>query len=258
MSSIVRHVFEGAEVRAVIGPDGEPRFVAADVCRVLDIGNVSDAVRRLDDDERGLDSIDTPNGCQFMTLVTESGLYSLVMGSRKPEAKRFKRWVTSEVLPAIRKTGSYGQQDALAALNDPATLRALLGDYAGRVQALEAGAAAAAPKLEVYDRIVASGDTVGFREAAKLVRAATGASEPEVRALMVRRGWVQRLGSRLSPAHTGETRGYVTTRACEWTDAAGATHVKPELRITPKGVARAIAVILATEALDTRHTFHVQ
>lgn len=94
---------------------------------------------------------------------------------------------------------------------------------------------------------MASGDTVGFREAAKLIRAATGANEHETRALMVRRGWIQRLGKQLAPAHVGELRGYVTTRDREWT-VDGTTHVKPELRITQKGVARAVELLLATEA----------
>lgn len=86
---------------------GEPWFVLADVCRVLEIGNPSQAASRLDDDEKGVITNDTPGGPQQMVVINESGLYSLILTSRKPEAKRFKKWVTSEVLPAIRKTGSY-------------------------------------------------------------------------------------------------------------------------------------------------------
>ncbi|MBL8445658.1 MAG: Bro-N domain-containing protein [Zoogloeaceae bacterium] len=91
----------------VILRNGEPWFVAADVCAALTIGNNRDATARLDDDERGVGIIDTPSGQQEMTIINESGLYSLILTSRKPEAKKFKKWVTSEVLPAIRKTGSY-------------------------------------------------------------------------------------------------------------------------------------------------------
>lgn len=91
----------------VVMRDGEPWFAAADVCAALTIGNSRMATDRLDDDEKGVSSIDTPSGQQEMTIVNESGLYSLILGSRKPEAKKFKKWVTSEVLPAIRKTGSY-------------------------------------------------------------------------------------------------------------------------------------------------------
>ena len=93
-------------VRSVL-IDGNPWFAAADVCRALDIGNSRQAVSRLDDDEKGVISADTPGGEQRMTFVNESGLYSLVLGSRKPEAREFKRWITHDVIPSIRKTGAY-------------------------------------------------------------------------------------------------------------------------------------------------------
>lgn len=85
----------------------EPLWIAKDVCKVLQINNHRDALNRLDEDEKGVVSTDTLGGTQNMTVVNESGLYSLILSSRKPEAKPFKRWVTHEVLPAIRKTGSY-------------------------------------------------------------------------------------------------------------------------------------------------------
>jgi prophage antirepressor-like protein len=86
---------------------GDPWFVLADVCRALDIKNVSDAATRLDEDEKGVAPTDTPGGKQNVRIINESGLYTLILRSEKPEAKRFKKWVTSQVLPAIRKTGSY-------------------------------------------------------------------------------------------------------------------------------------------------------
>jgi len=95
------------EIRVVQGEDGEPWFVAGDVCKVLDIANVGNALARLDDDEKGIRPMDTLGGVQSMGIVTEAGLYTLILRSKKPEAKKFKRWVTHEVLPAIRKTGSY-------------------------------------------------------------------------------------------------------------------------------------------------------
>lgn len=98
--------FDSAEVRTAV-IDGQPWFVAADVCEALAVGNVSMAVSRLDDDEKGVSSVDTLGGRQDAAVINESGLYSLILTSRKPEAKRFKKWVTSEVLPAIRKTGTY-------------------------------------------------------------------------------------------------------------------------------------------------------
>lgn len=99
------------QVRTVM-QDGEPWFVATDVCRDLEIGNTAQAVSRLDDDEKMTIKINDSHsgargGAQMMTIVNEMGLYSLVLGSRKKEAKDFKRWITHEVIPAIRKTGGY-------------------------------------------------------------------------------------------------------------------------------------------------------
>ena len=98
--------FEGRPVR-VVDRNGEPWWIARDVCDPLGLDNVSQAVSKLDPDERGIISSDTPSGPQDMLVINESGLYSLILRSRKPEAKRFKRWITHEVLPSIRKTGSY-------------------------------------------------------------------------------------------------------------------------------------------------------
>ncbi|MCX7206760.1 MAG: Bro-N domain-containing protein [Proteobacteria bacterium] len=99
--------FVAQQLRTVM-INGEPWFVAADVTSALNIDNTQ--TRRLDDDEKGVCSIHTLGGQQEMSIINESGLYSLILGSRKPEAKVFKKWVTSEVLPAIRKTGSYTRQ----------------------------------------------------------------------------------------------------------------------------------------------------
>lgn len=106
MTSLVPFSFEQHAVRTV-ERDGQVWFIAADVCAVLSIKNPRDSVRHLDDDEKGVVSTDTLGGQQQMTIVNESGLYALVLRSRKPEARRFAKWVTAEVLPAIRKTGSY-------------------------------------------------------------------------------------------------------------------------------------------------------
>lgn len=87
---------------------GEPWFVAADVCRALGLGNSSDAIRKLDADEKdGVDLTDPIGRKQNTAIISEPGLYALVLSSRKPEAKAFKRWITHEVIPSIRKTGGY-------------------------------------------------------------------------------------------------------------------------------------------------------
>ena len=100
----IEHSFRGCGVRTVM-KDGEPWFVAADVCSVLEHTNARMAVGRLDDDEKGVTNVDTPGGDQASLIVNESGLYNLIFTSRKPQAKAFRRWVTAEVLPAIRRTG---------------------------------------------------------------------------------------------------------------------------------------------------------
>lgn len=112
--------FDQYQVRTLRHDDGEVWFVAPDVCDALDVGNVSMAVNRLDDDECTLITIEggSSNGLP-VNCINESGLYSLVLTSRKPEAKRFKKWVTSEVLPSIRKTGSYSMAQPKATADLP-------------------------------------------------------------------------------------------------------------------------------------------
>ena len=110
---MVPFVFNDNMVRGCLDDRGEPWFVARDVCRVLDIANNRDAVTGLDDDEKI--TVANPDGNpragipHEMTLVSESGLYALVFRSRKPEARRFRKWVTAEVLPALRKKGYYAR-----------------------------------------------------------------------------------------------------------------------------------------------------
>jgi anti-repressor protein len=135
--------FSGMEVR-VFDRAGDPWFLLTDVCRPLDIRNTSMAASRLDpEDKTTLSSTEGANingltpGASAPVIVNESGVYSLVLGSRKPAAKVFKRWVTSEVLPTIRRTGGYG----VIPLNDPLALRAALLSYNDQVISLTADSA---------------------------------------------------------------------------------------------------------------------
>ncbi len=111
MSNVSVFKFNQNEVRTIVKDDGEIWFVLSDVCNVLEIGNVSMAASRLDADEITLSTIEGSH--RQTNLVNESGLYSLVLTSRKPEARQFKKWVTSDVLPSIRKNGGYisGQEN---------------------------------------------------------------------------------------------------------------------------------------------------
>ena len=103
---IVPLYFEGQSAQVIL-IDGEPWWIAAEVCRILEIVETHRAIDRLDDDEKGRHTVTTLGGPQEVVVINEAGLYNLVFTSRKPEAKRFKRWITHEVLPSIRKTGSY-------------------------------------------------------------------------------------------------------------------------------------------------------
>lgn len=117
--------FGNQEVRTVTDEHGEAWFVAADVCAALDLPNTTRALERLDPDEQALISIQgISRGNDEVNIVNESGLYALIFGSRKEAAKRFKRWVTSEVLPAIRKTGYYAHDESTS-LQQPASAEAV-------------------------------------------------------------------------------------------------------------------------------------
>jgi prophage antirepressor-like protein len=112
VTSLAPFAYQGRPLRVITDDRGVTWFVAADVCAALDLGNTWMTLERLDDDEKSTASIPTAGGAQSVTTVNEPGLYSLIFGSRKPDARAFKRWVTHEVLPAIRRTGSYSTAPA--------------------------------------------------------------------------------------------------------------------------------------------------
>lgn len=131
MSNLIPFDFESYAIR-VTNHGGDPWFVLADVCRVLEHSNPSMAAKGLDDDEK--DTLNIAEGTQSgpgnpnVTIINESGLYSLILTSRKPAAKRFKKWVTAEVLPSIRKTGVFAvRQDARPAFPDTEAIRRIDG-----------------------------------------------------------------------------------------------------------------------------------
>ena len=123
-------IFNSPEFGAIrtIEKDGEPWFVGKDVAAALGYKEPTKAAReKVDDDDKGVSKIDTPSGIQEMTIINESGLYSLVLSSKLPTAKKFKRWVTNEVIPSIRKHGAYMTPETLEkVLLSPDTLMQLL------------------------------------------------------------------------------------------------------------------------------------
>lgn len=170
------HIFENKDFGKVrtVTLNGAPWFVAADVCRALDIANSRDAVKRLDDDERGVVSTDTLGGVQEMTVVNESGLYSIVLGSRKPEAKQFKRWITHEVIPTIRKTGGYVNNDDLFVNtylpNADDTTKALFRSTLETIRTQNAKIEEYKPKAIFADAVSASKSSILVGELAKILQ----------------------------------------------------------------------------------------
>lgn len=171
MNEMQTFVYSGAEVRTV-RKDGSPWFVLKDVCGVLGISKYRDVAERLDPDERGLVRVDTLGGVQEMTCISESGLYNVILRSDKPEAKPFRKWVTAEVLPAIRRSGGYiaGQNDL-----SPAELMAkalkvaeqTLAERDARISSLQVQNAIMAPKADYFDELVERSTLTSFRDTAK-------------------------------------------------------------------------------------------
>lgn len=154
--------------------ENEPWFVAVDVCRALEIGNSSQAISRLDADEKMITLISNEGnkrGNPNMTVVNEPGLYTLILSSRKPEAKAFKRWITHDVIPMIRKTGCYMTDSVLERIRkDPTftyTLAKVMLREKDRADALEAELDAAKPKADYYDAFVNPYDCTNIRTTAK-------------------------------------------------------------------------------------------
>lgn len=152
---------------------GEPWFVAVDVCMALGIANSRDAVARLDEDEKNTVVLtDGIPGNPNKIIVNEPGLYALVLSSRKPEAKAFKRWITHEVIPSIRKHGGYvaGQEHMS---DEELMAKALLmaqktiADRDARISALQVEVAVAQPKAAYFDELVDRNLLTGIRETAK-------------------------------------------------------------------------------------------
>jgi prophage antirepressor-like protein len=165
MSALIPFDYSGRQVRTV-QVDGEPWFVAADVCSILALGNVTQALSRVAaDDLSSNEVIDSMGRTQVVRTVNESGLYDLILDSRKPEARAFRRWVTSEVLPAIRKTGRY-ETDVPRSL--PEALRA----FAAEVEAHEqtrAELVVVKPQAEAWATLADTGADYSVRDASYIL-----------------------------------------------------------------------------------------
>lgn len=165
--------FQGHEVRVLVD-DGEPRWVASDVAKVLGYAAAKDMTRMLDADEKGRQIVPTLGGEQEMTVITEAGLYACILKSRVPAAREFKRWVTHEVLPSIRKRGGYLTAEAAEqALTDPDFIIRLateLKEERAKVAELETQTQADAPKVLFANAVGASKSTILVGELAKILK----------------------------------------------------------------------------------------
>lgn len=175
-NEIQRFEFKGAALRTLTDENGEPWFVAKDVCDVLELSNVGQALARLDDDEKSSITLnDGTPGNPNKAIVSESGLYALVLASRKPEAHEFKRWVTHEVLPQIRKTGGYipttDVDDDMTILAKAVMIgqrtmeeqKRRIAEQSEHIKVLE-------PKARFADAVAASDGTCLIGELAKMLR----------------------------------------------------------------------------------------
>lgn len=171
MKELQKFDFEGNEVRTVTIND-QPYFVGKDVAAILGYKNTRDALsHHVDDEDKGVAKLDTLGGKQKQTIINESGLYSLIIGSKLPQAKKFKRWVTSEVLPAIRKHGAYmTDEKAFDVVHNTSGLADLLQQAADQLKAKDIQIAEMKPKALFADSVAASHTTILIGELAKILR----------------------------------------------------------------------------------------
>lgn len=185
--------FDKHQVRTLLSGNNEPWFVAMDVAEILAYNDTEAMTRRLDDDEKQTRQI-VGFGNRGITIINEAGLYSAIIGSSKVEAKAFKRWVTHEVLPTIRRTGKYEVAPAPAELSRFQILELAMESERERL-ALAEQLAAAAPAIEFVSKFVDATGLKGFREVAKLLKV----KENEFSDFLIEREIMYRLAGRLTP-----------------------------------------------------------
>lgn len=218
--------------------DGQPWFVAADVCRALEISNHRDALSRLDTDEKGVALTDTLGGKQEMTVVSEPGLYSLVLGSRKPEARQFKRWVTHDVIPSIRSHGAYLTPELTEqVLSDPDTIIRLATDLkqerSARIQA-EQKIAEDAPKVLFADSVSNSSSDILVGELAKLLHQnGLDIGQNRLYDLLRKDGYIMK--NTTIPTQYAMERGWFRVVERTIVDPGGATRITKTTKVTGKG-----------------------
>ncbi len=233
----------GQEVRTVL-IDGEPWFVAADVCRVLGLSNSTMALRALEADEKGLSPIETPGGEQRVSIVNESGMYALIVRSDKPNAKPFRRWVTGTVLPEIRKTGRFELVPAAPQWTIPGTYAEALELAAVQARTIEekdhqieeqrAALDWAEPRAAYVDRFVdGAGDASTIRAVAKQL----DVPERKFFAWLIERGLIYKTaaGEYMQRAQLGPRRNWFVLRDQPQAPRHHNGQLRTTLYVTPAG-----------------------
>ena len=250
MSNIRIFNYNSVEVRTIQN-DGEPWFVLKDVCNVLHIGNSRDVVARLDQDEKGVGQIDTLGGKQEMTIINESGLYNVILRSDKPEAKPFRKWVTSEVLPTIRRHGMYATPDTVEKmLADPDTtiklLETIKQERAARM-ALEAKTEADKPKVLFADAVSASHSSILVGDLAKLLRQnGVEIGQNRLFRFLREKGYLCSHGERYNlPTQRSMDRGWFQVKETTINQPDGSIRITRTVKVTGKGQQYFINLFLA-------------
>ncbi|MCB8909008.1 phage antirepressor KilAC domain-containing protein [Rhodococcus rhodochrous] len=210
----------GAMTIRTITIDGEPWFVASDALDLLELYRSS--LTSLDEDEKGVHTLDTPGGPQSFGIISESGLYSLILRSRKPEAKAIKKWITSEVLPSIRKTGSYG---TVPALTGPELLAHAVIEAQQMLAAKDERIAQLEPKADFYDELMDADGTYSFAAVARILGWGRNVMMRELRRLGVLQP--NNLPYRRYDHHFKVTPGTYTNRKTGETVPTATTSVRP-------------------------------
>lgn len=243
-NEIQRFDFKGASLRTLTDKAGEPWFVAKDVCDILELGNTTNALRALDEDEKTnfTNCNVAQNGGRAPLIISEPGLYKLVMRSRKPEAKEFQRWVTHEVLPSIRRTGGYipttdADDDmtilAKAVMIGQRTMEAQkrkIAEQQTRIVELE-------PKARFADAVAASDGTCLVGELAKMLRQnGMDIGQNRLFRLLQADGYLGKTGSnRNVPTQRAMDLGLFRIKETTVTHADGHTTVSRTPKVTGKG-----------------------
>ena len=242
---------EFGEIRT-IEKDGEPWFVGKDVAAALGYKEPTKAAReKVDDDDKGVSKIDTPSGIQEMTIINESGLYSLVLSSKLPTAKKFKRWVTNEVIPSIRKHGAYMTPDRLQdVLLNPDTLIQLaqnLKDEQEKRKELETKIEQDKPKVLFADAVATAQTSILIGELAKLLKQ-NGVDMGQNRLFewMRQNGYlIRRQGSDYNmPTQRSMEQGLFEIKETTVVHADGHTHINKTPKVTGKGQAYFVTLFL--------------